>query len=84
MQNSEDCEFDKTAGIWIKYRVSKQGEQIITNIFNVPWDCFGYLEKYDHELNKCGAEEGVMMKIYRKNKDGAEYYIKQPFSVHLL
>lgn len=82
--NSEDFEFEETTGMWIKYRVSKQKGEQITNTFNVPLDYCGYLETYDHELDKCGAGEGRIMKTYRKNKNGCGYYTKQPMGIHFL
>ncbi len=82
--NCDDLSFDETTGMWVRYRVSKQIGESVVKSFNIPLEYCNYLETYDHALNTYNAGEGRLMKTFRKRKDGAGYFTKQPMGVHYL
>lgn len=81
---TDNFEFSETTGMWVTYVISKQRGESINNRFNVPLNYCQYLEKYDHELARCGKSDGRLMKTFRKNKQGDGYYTSQPMGIHLL
>lgn len=80
----EDCDFNATTGMWIKYKVSKQRGEEIHNKFNIPLDYCKFLETYDNELSRCNVGSGRMFKTYRARMDGTWYYTRQPMGMHTL
>ena len=80
--NTDDLEFNEATGMWVKYTVSKQRGESITNKFNVPLEYCQYLECYDHKLDEFQVSEGRLFKAYRTRKDGSGYYGKQPIGIH--
>lgn len=59
----DDLEFYESIGIWVSYAISKQKGELMRNRFDVCILVFGSsLEVYDHAMNRCGADEGRLMK----------------------
>lgn len=82
--NCEDLSFDESTGMWVDYKVSKQIGENVINTFNIPLEYCTYLENYDHQLYACNANNGRLMKTFRKRQNGKGYYTKQPMGIHYL
>lgn len=82
--NTDDLEFNEVTGMWVKYTVSKQRGECISNKFNVPLEYCEFLERYDHKLHEFQVAEGRLFKAYRTRKDGSGYYTKQHMGSHQL
>lgn len=78
-----DFNFNETTGMWVKYSVSKQRGEKISNTFNVPLEFCKYLELYDNKIADCNANEGRLLKTFRACKSKEDgYYTKQPMGIH--